>query len=121
MFGNVETNDASISRSQAGESSVPPSGIARSNTHSIRIFASFTPGTEMTSLSIGVSFASSISLSFGGRLVAVSLIVATYDSSEICTTNSPFSIAFREVSFLSPAFRCTDTEISGGLAATILK
>ena len=74
MFGNVETNDASISRSQAGESSVPPSGIARSNTHSIRIFASFTPGTEMTSLSIGVSFASSISLSFGGRLVAVSLI-----------------------------------------------
>ena len=74
----------------------------------------------MTSLSIGVSFASSISLSFGGRLAAVSLIAATYDSSEICTTNSPFQLRF-EVSFLSPAFRCTDTEISGGLAATILK
>ncbi len=75
----------------------------------------------MTSLSIGVNFASSISLSFDGRFAAVSLIAATYDSSEICTTNSPFSIAFREVSFVSLAFRCTETEICGGFAATILK
>ena len=66
-----------ISRSQAGASSVPPRGIACSNTHSIRMFASFTPGTEMTSLSTGVSFANSISLSSGGRLAAVSLIAST--------------------------------------------
>lgn len=61
-------------------------------------------GTEMTSLSIGVSFASSISLSFGGRLAAVSLIAATYDSSEICTTNSPFQLRFGKCPFFLRLF-----------------